>query len=614
MAILTDNHANFSGGEKKQSIVDWGFYLIQRGEAGHLRGCYNQVYKDSGGIDTIGYGTVTLPGYNSLNFRGSFVTEEQAIMLAKAEMAEKINEKCRSKFKDFDNLLPCYQAAILDTTYQGNWGAIQNAMNDHDMQAVYNAIINNPNHERSAVRGRAIEMGILIEQAQEQFPDLDPKKVAEIIAMHLIEKYKYLNGTDSELTKDELALLYRSCMAAYGIEVSDNEIEAFAMQHTEVASGMCGIGHSYAADLYNGVIPSGPSYDGSRYTGGSNGGSGFGSMGARYSARLGMGGMRMTPSKTFYENIPFQADSTKLEIRRDFASPNRGDRRGMNPQMIVLHATESYSLATTLNTFQSSSENTSAHYVIDRDGTIYQLVPENMKANHAGRSMWQPLGIDEINGCNAASIGIEIQRGPNEGYTKEQIASTMALVKDIQERRGIKPENTVGHADVAQPFGRKVDPGDDFPWDAFEEEGLAYGKKYHRGGDHAANIWYELNKVRSKDCQFYNFPDVSDEPVREKALVRLAPDLTEKLKAAESAGTTETKSSTGKKLASSGKKHKKSSGTAKKSGETKVALKDLNLSDKSANKTLAANSKGKPDDKSEATEKPSKKSEKEAMA
>ena len=94
MAVLTDNQTNFSGGEKKQSIVDWGFYLIQRGEAGHLRGCYNQVYQDSGGIDTIGYGTVTLPGYNSLNFRGSFVTEDQAIMLAKAEMAEKINEKC----------------------------------------------------------------------------------------------------------------------------------------------------------------------------------------------------------------------------------------------------------------------------------------------------------------------------------------------------------------------------------------------------------------------------------------------------------------------------------------------------------------------------------------
>ncbi len=610
MAVLTDNQAGLFNSENKQSIVDWGFYLIQRGEAGHLRGCYNQVYKDSGGIDTIGYGTVTLPGYNSLNFRGSFVTEEQAIMLAKAEMAEKINEKCRSKFKDFDNLLPCYQAAILDTTYQGNWGAIQNAMNDHNMEAVYNAIINNPNHERSAVRGRAIEMGMLIEQAQKQFPNLDPKKVAEIISAHMIEKYKFLNGTDSELTKDELALLYRSCMTAYGVEVSDKEIEDFALQHTEVASGMCGIGHSYAADLYNGIIPSGPTYDGSRYMGG-NGSSGFGSMGERYSARVNMGGMRMTPSKTFYENVPFQADSTKLEIRRDFASPNRGDRRGMNPQMIVLHATESYSLAATLNTFQSTSEKTSAHYVVDRDGTIYQLVPEDMKANHAGRSMWQPLGIDEINGCNAASIGIEIQRGPNEGYTKEQIASTMALVKDIQERRGIKPENTVGHADVAQPFGRKVDPGDDFPWDAFEEEGLAYGKKYHRGGDHAANIWYELNKVRSNDCQFYNLPDVANMPLKVKSFVRLAPDLTEKLKAAESAGTVETRASGGEKLANIGKKHKKSSGSTKKTSETKAALKDLKLSNK---KTLAANSKGKPDDKAEATEKSLKKNAKEAMA
>ena len=239
------------------NVVDYGFYLIQRGEAGHLRGAYLTEYKDSGGIETIGYGTVTRPGYNTLNYRANTITEELAVDLAKQEMAVKINEKCRTKFKDFDNLLPCYQAAILDTTYQGNWAMIQNAMNEHDMQAVYRAITDNPNLERAAVRGRAIEMGILIEQAFQINPNADPRTVAALIAQQMIEQYAYLNGTDCELSKDELALLYRSCMAAYGVEVSEEEIERFALGYQNVAVGMCGIGSASPAKLFTGVIPQG---------------------------------------------------------------------------------------------------------------------------------------------------------------------------------------------------------------------------------------------------------------------------------------------------------------------------------------------------------------------
>ena len=220
------------------NLVDYAFYLIQRGEAGHLRGCYTNQYKCSAGVDTIGYGTVTAPGYNSLNYRETTITEEKAIELAKQEMAHKINEKCRSKFKDFDNLLPCYQAAILDTTYQGNWGAIQDAMNDHDMQAVYEAIINNPNKERSAVRGRAIEMGMLIEEIVQDYPNADPKLVVQTLAQKIIEKYQTLDGTDRELTKDELALLYRSCMTAYGVEFTEEDVVAFFSTFTDCVFGV----------------------------------------------------------------------------------------------------------------------------------------------------------------------------------------------------------------------------------------------------------------------------------------------------------------------------------------------------------------------------------------
>lgn len=496
------------------SVVDYGFYLIQRGEAGHLRGCYTNEYKDCGGIETIGYGTVTRPGYNHLNYTNTYVTEEQAIALAKEEMAYKINEKCRTKFKDFDKLLPCYQAAILDTTYQGNWGAIQDAMNAHDMVAVYEAIVNNPNKERSAVRGRAIEMGMMIEAYLAVNPNADPKEVAKLIAEQMIEKYQYLMGTDCELTKDELALLYRSCMAAYGIEVPEEEITAFAMSYDgRVASGVAGIGSENMAAEYGRIIPQGPSYDGSvngngvpRRNGGYNGG--YASMGSRYTSRYAMSGSSHPPM-AYFAGGAFEPDCQTLEICTAYVSPNCSQRH-QNPSAIVIHSTESPSLASTINTFRGSVDKTSAHYVIDRDGKIYQMVPEGMRANHAGKSVWN----GQV-GCNDMSIGIEIQRGAGQGYTPEQIASLMALTKDIQQRRGILPENTIGHADIT-PDGRKVDPGADFPWAALEAEGLAAAGYQHRGGGHEESYNPALNGIRSSDCQYFVLPDFSDEMVLSK--------------------------------------------------------------------------------------------------
>lgn len=485
------------------NVVDYGFYLIQRGEAGHMRGCYTNEYKDCGGIETIGYGTVTRPGYNNLNYTSSAIGEQQAVMLAKEEMAHKINEKCRTKFKDFDNLLPCYQAAILDTTYQGNWGAIQNAMNNKDMQSVYANITNNPNRERAAVRGRAIEMGMMIEQATQMAPDANPETLARVLADQMIAKYQSLAGSDCQMTKDELALLYRSCMAAYGVQVTDEQVNQFALSYDNVASGIAGIGSSQMADKFGNIIPRGPSYDGTIYrNGGYNGG--YPSLGSRYTARARMGGYKSySPSRFYVDPNPFQADSSKLEISRDFSSPNKGIRPCGAPQMVVIHATESPSLASTINTFQSSAEKTSAHYVIDRDGKIYQMVSENERANHAGVSSHSPLGI--VGSCNDASIGIEIQRSSNEGYTQEQIASVLALTKDIQNRRGIRPENIVGHSDIAP--GRKADPGADFPWDAFRKEGLVIGSR--AGGDHQNTINPALNMVKADDCLYQVKPDIT---------------------------------------------------------------------------------------------------------
>ncbi len=471
-----------------QRIVDFSFYMIQRGEAGHKRGPYLEEYNDSNMISTIGYGTVNEAGYNHLNYRASEVTHEQAIVLAKTEMQYKLYEKCRTQFKDYDKLLPCYQALILDTAYQGNWTKIVDAFNAGDMQAVYEIVGKNQNKERAAVRMRAVEMGMLVEDALKRAPNAKPEDVAKVIATQLIEKYKHLNGTDLALTKDELALLYYSCCAAYGIEVTPQQAEAFAMSFPEVASGVDGIGYS-KVDNWTASFGHQPvSYQrgNSSYTpGGYTRGTGDilrtdrstrprKRLRDNYFSPVG-GGVRPLEAR-----IPTQRHELhgNVQYDRTYSSVHQGPRAGgQKPNMIVIHSTEDRAGASesaTLKYLCHNENKVSAHIVIGRDGKAYMLVPPEMRANHAGPSRW--LGQRNLNEC---SIGIEVVRAVDEGYTPEQAATILAVVAQLSQQYGIPPDRVLGHDEIAP--GRKTDPGKDFDpiWDALAREGLAFDAATH---------------------------------------------------------------------------------------------------------------------------------------
>lgn len=111
----------------------------------------------------------------------------------------------------------------------------------------------------------------------------------------------------------------------------------------------------------------------------------------------------------------------------------------------------------------------SAHYLIDEDGRIELLVPEERLAWHAGLSAWR-----DLDGLNAHSIGIEIvNRGHEWGYRRyprAQVAALIELVKGLLVRWPIRPENIVAHSDVAP--SRKDDPGELFPWALLAREGI----------------------------------------------------------------------------------------------------------------------------------------------
>ena len=123
----------------------------------------------------------------------------------------------------------------------------------------------------------------------------------------------------------------------------------------------------------------------------------------------------------------------------------------------------------------------SAHYLVparppvhDGKPRIWQLVPEQQLAWHAGSSFWR--GATRI---NDTSIGIELE---NRGwqnvagakqfapFEQQQIRALIPLMKSIISSYNILPQNVVAHADIAPQ--RKDDPGPLFPWRELAEQGI----------------------------------------------------------------------------------------------------------------------------------------------
>ncbi|AZP41605.1 N-acetylmuramoyl-L-alanine amidase [Rahnella aquatilis] len=147
-------------------------------------------------------------------------------------------------------------------------------------------------------------------------------------------------------------------------------------------------------------------------------------------------------------------------------------------RFLVIHYTaEDFNNA--LNTL--TDEHVSAHYLIPAQPPLeagkpvaWQLVPENMRAWHAGASSWR--GRTNL---NDTSVGIELE---NKGYSNyllgkkfypfppAQIDLLANLSQEIVARYQIEPRNVVAHSDIAPQ--RKDDPGPLFPWQEMAERGI----------------------------------------------------------------------------------------------------------------------------------------------
>lgn len=142
-------------------------------------------------------------------------------------------------------------------------------------------------------------------------------------------------------------------------------------------------------------------------------------------------------------------------------SPNFNERR---PSYVVLHHTTNDNVERALRTLTDPAREVSAHYVVARDGRVFQLVDERYRAWHAGRSQWG----DDYD-LNSSSIGIELDNNGDEPFPSAQIDALLRLLADITARYRMPPANVLAHADVAP--GRKVDPSVWFPWRLLAEHG-----------------------------------------------------------------------------------------------------------------------------------------------
>ncbi|MEQ8269031.1 MAG: N-acetylmuramoyl-L-alanine amidase [Parvibaculum sp.] len=151
-------------------------------------------------------------------------------------------------------------------------------------------------------------------------------------------------------------------------------------------------------------------------------------------------------------------------------SPNFNERpAGRAVDMLLLHYTGMESGEAAASRLCDPAAKVSAHYLVEEDGKITRMVPEHLRAWHAGVGHW--AGETDINGC---SIGIEIVNGGHDfgcpPYPDAQMAAVEALCLDILSRHPIPAWRVLAHSDVAPV--RKSDPGEWFDWARLARAGV----------------------------------------------------------------------------------------------------------------------------------------------
>ena len=152
-------------------------------------------------------------------------------------------------------------------------------------------------------------------------------------------------------------------------------------------------------------------------------------------------------------NSPYFVGTTNFDMRK--------------PNFVIIHHTAQNSCDQTLKTFTLERTKVSAHYVICKDGTVYHMLNDYLRAWQAGISKW-----GNTTDINSSSIGIELDNNGFEYFTEPQINSLIQLLGRLKRAYNIPAANFIGHGDIAP--GRKVDPNWRFPWKQLADSSFGY--------------------------------------------------------------------------------------------------------------------------------------------
>jgi beta-N-acetylhexosaminidase len=125
----------------------------------------------------------------------------------------------------------------------------------------------------------------------------------------------------------------------------------------------------------------------------------------------------------------------------------------LHPRVIVEHYTASNTFSSAYSTFAADTPDselhelpgTCAHYVIDTDGTIYQLVPTTIMCRHTVGLNYTAIGIEHVGTSDAQILG-----------NPRQLRASLALTAWLMNRYGIELRNVIGHNEsLTSPYHRE---------------------------------------------------------------------------------------------------------------------------------------------------------------
>jgi N-acetylmuramoyl-L-alanine amidase len=124
-----------------------------------------------------------------------------------------------------------------------------------------------------------------------------------------------------------------------------------------------------------------------------------------------------------------------------------------HPHVIVEHVTVTNDFQSVYNTFAADTADVElhelpgvcSHFVVDKDGTIYQLVPVDIMCRHTVGLNYTAIGIEHVGQTDADVLG-----------NKRQLRASLKLTRWLRCRHDIQPDDVIGHNEsLSSPYHRE---------------------------------------------------------------------------------------------------------------------------------------------------------------